>query len=311
MHPSFPVPVPDQTKKVTSMKKHIIKYLHFALGCFIMALAINVFLVQHHFLSGGIAGLAMLIYYIAGFPMGVTSFLLNVPLFYMAYKFMSRKFLVDSLIGTALFSIFLDGTAFLSHTTYVTDPLLTCIPGGALEGIGAALVYRVDGSTGGVDILGFIAKKFYNIGISTTNFIFNAIVVTCALYFVGLEPVLYSLVLFFLCFKATNVAMVGFDYKKSVLIITQQPDTIRKLVISEVNRGITILKGAGGYTGKDKEILLVVVKIRQLGYLLKLIERVDPAAFVLVQDANDVFGRGFTQPDVYLPPAEGEKEKHA
>ena len=105
--------------------------------------------------------------------------------------------------------------------------------------------------------------------------------------------------------------MVGFDYKKSVLIITQQPDTIRKLVISEVNRGITILKGAGGYTGKDKEILLVVVKIRQLGYLLKLIERVDPAAFVLVQDANDVFGRGFTQPDVYLPPAEGEKEKHA
>lgn len=154
MHPSFPVPVPDQTKKVTSMKKHIIKYLHFALGCFIMALAINVFLVQHHFLSGGIAGLAMLIYYIAGFPMGVTSFLLNVPLFYMAYKFMSRKFLVDSLIGTALFSIFLDGTAFLSHTTYVTDPLLTCIAGGALEGIGAALVYRVDGSTGGVDILG-------------------------------------------------------------------------------------------------------------------------------------------------------------
>lgn len=164
------------------------------------------------------------------------------------------------------------------------------------EGIGAALVYRVDGSTGGVDILGFIAKKFYNIGISTTNFIFNAIVVTCALYFVGLEPVLYSLVLFFLCFKATNVAMVGFDYKKSVLIITQQPDTIRKLVISEVNRGITILKGAGGYTGKDKEILLVVVKIRQLGHLLKLIERVDPAAFVLVQDANDVFGRGFTNP---------------
>ena len=117
------------------MKKHIIKYLHFALGCFIMALAINVFLVQHHFLSGGIAGLAMLIYYIAGFPMGVTSFLLNVPLFYMAYKFMSRKFLVDSLIGTALFSIFLDGTAFLSHTTYVTDPLLTCIAGGALKAL--------------------------------------------------------------------------------------------------------------------------------------------------------------------------------
>ena len=116
------------------MKKHIIKYLHFA-WLFHHALAINVFLVQHHFLSGGIAGLAMLIYYIAGFPMGVTSFLLNVPLFYMAYKFMSRKFLVDSLIGTALFSIFLDGTAFLSHTTYVTDPLLTCIAGGALKAL--------------------------------------------------------------------------------------------------------------------------------------------------------------------------------
>ena len=118
MRLSLPVPAPDQAKKVTSMKKHIIKYLHFTLGCFIMALAINVFLVQHHFLSGGIAGLAMLIYYIAGFPMGITSFLLNVPLFYMAYKFMSRKFLMDSLIGTALFSIFLDG-----RPSFPTQPM--------------------------------------------------------------------------------------------------------------------------------------------------------------------------------------------
>ena len=229
----------------------------------------------------------------------------------MAYKFMSRKFLVDSLIGTALFSIFLDGTAFLSHTTYVTDPLLTCIAGGAPEGIGAALVYRVDGSTGGVDILGFIAKKFYNIGISTTNFIFNAIVVTCASTLSALNRSSTASSCSSSALRATNVAMVGFDYKKSVLIITQQPDTIRKLVISEVNRGITILKGAGGYTGKRQGNPSCRRKDSPVGTPAETHRARRPCCLCPRQDANDVFGRGFTQPDVYLPPAEGEKEKHA
>jgi uncharacterized membrane-anchored protein YitT (DUF2179 family) len=292
------------------MKKNFIKYLILALGCLLMALSINCFFVPFQFLSGGISGLALIFYYILGWPAGITSFILNIPLFFMAYKFMSRRFLIDSLIGTVLFSVMMDATAFLASATYVSNPLLACIAGGVMEGIGSALVYRVEGSTGGVDILGFIAKKYYNISISTTSFVFNAIVVAAAVYFIGLEPVLYSMVIFFICFKATNVGMVGFDYKKSVTIMSREPDRIASRVMKEVNRGITVLYGQGGYTRQDMKVLLVVVKITQLGKLLKIIEETDPTAFVMVQDANDVFGRGFTQPELVLPQETGP-EKNA
>jgi uncharacterized membrane-anchored protein YitT (DUF2179 family) len=291
------------------MKNNFIKYFNLVLGCFLMAISINCFLVQDHFLSGGLAGLCMIFLYLFGWPVGITSLILNIPLFLLAYRFMSKRFLVDSFFGTVIFSVILDATAFLSQTTYVDNPLLACIAGGVTEGIGAALIYRVDGSTGGIDILGFLFKKYKNISISTAVFIFNAIVVAAAIVFVGLEPVLYSMVIFYISFKATNFVMVGFDYKKSVIIISQHNDVIGQRIMDEVNRGITLIHGQGGYTKRHTRIILVVVKLTQLNRLTRIVNEVDPAAFMLVQDANDVFGRGFTQPDLILPLPEEQNEQ--
>ena len=292
---------------VEPMKNNFLRYSSLVLGCVLMASSINCFLIQDHFLSGGLAGFCMILYYLLGWPVGITSFILNIPLFVLAYRFMSRRFLIDSFIGTAVFSLVLDATSFLSASTYVNNPLLACIAGGVTEGIGSALIYRVDASTGGADILGFLCKKYYNFSISSTIFIFNAIVVAAAIVFVGLEPVLYSMVIFFISFKATNVFMVGFDYKKSVIIISQQNAVIGPRIMNEVNRGITVFHGQGGYTHRDTQIILAVVKLTQLNHLTRIVNEVDPHAFVLVQDANDVFGRGFTQPDLILPRPEKRK----
>lgn len=282
------------------MKKQCIRYFMTALGCLLMALAINAFFVQHHFLSGGISGVAIILYYLTGWPPGITSLVFNIPLFWIAWKYMSRQFFINSVIGTVLFSLALDGTAFVQAYVTIPDKLLCSIAGGALGGLGSALVYRSEASTGGVDILGFLTRKYYHISVSTTNFLFDTCVMAAAVVFLGLTPVLYSMVLFFITLKATNLFMVGFDYKKQVLIISTHAEEISRRIMDEVNRGVTLLDGQGCYTRRPQKVILVVVKLTQLAHLETIIKEVDPVAFVTIQDANNVFGRGFTQPNLDL-----------
>ena len=129
-----------------------------------------------------------------------------------------------------------------------------------------------------MDILGFLTKKYYNISVSTTNFLFDCCVMLAAVVFLGLTPVLYSLVLFFITFKATNLFMVGFDYKKQVIIVSTHAEEISRRVMDEVNRGVTILHGEGGYTRRPLQVILVVVKLTQLAHLETIIKEVDPMA---------------------------------
>lgn len=291
------------------MPKLIRKYFWTTLGCFLMAVAVNSFFVRHHFVAGGIAGFSMILYYLFHWPAGIVSFILNIPLFYLAYRYMSRTFCIDSLMGTLIFSVILDATVFLQKLVVVNDPILSCIAGGVVEGLGAALVYRSEASTGGVDIIGFMAKKYKGISVSTTNFAFNVVLMLAAMVFLGIEPVLYTMVMFFISFKATNFFMVGFDYKKTVMIISKEPDKIAERIMREVQRGVTYLHGEGGFTHNETKVLMVVIKLTQLAHIKKIIEQEDPMAFVTVQDANDVFGRGFTEPDLVLEFPEEKKAK--
>lgn len=157
------------------IKKHLygfaFKYLMITLGCFCMAVSINCFYLQHHFLSGGVSGVSLILYYLFGFPVAITNFVLNLPLFFVAYRFFSRSFFVSTLYGSVMFSIAMGATNFLASTSYVPDQLLSCLAAGILNGVGAAMVYRVGASSGGTDIIGFLMTKYYNISVSATNFV--------------------------------------------------------------------------------------------------------------------------------------------
>ena len=208
---------------------------------------------------------------------------------------MDKKFFVSTIYGSIVFSIALDLLSFLSQTTYVKDPLLSCVAGGVLTGIGAAIVYRVGGSTGGTDTLGFIVNKYYSVSISATGFVFNVFLMVFAAYLFGLEPALYSLVLFFITFKTANIFTDGFDYKKNFIIISENYEEISEAIIKVVGRGVTYLHGEGAYTHKERKIIFVVVKLRQVAHIKNIVKSLDPNAFVIIHDATDVFGRGFTQ----------------
>lgn len=278
----------------TKWKKLLYRYFMVTLACVIMSVALNIFYMPNKMLSGGIGGVAVLAYYVAGLPMGATSLICNVPLFFLAYKYMDREYTIGALYGIVAFSVSLDAFHFLSAYTIVHDKLLACIAGGVLYGIGAACMYRVGGSSGGTDIIGAIIQKNYSISISTTGFIFNLCLLLASVSYFGIEPVLYTLLTFFVMTKTCNAFTIGFDYKKNVIIISNRHHEIAEEIIKVVGRGVTYLHGEGAFTHQHREILFVVAKLTQLAKIRSICKEIDPDAFMIIHDVNDVFGRGFT-----------------
>ena len=275
-------------------KKTLYQYFMVTLACVIMGVALNVFYMPNKMLSGGIGGVAVLAYYIGNLPMGATSLICNVPLFFLAYKYMDRQYTIGALYGIVAFSIALDAFHFLSSYQVVHDKLLACIAGGVLYGIGAACMYRVGGSSGGTDIIGAIIQKHYSISISTTGFIFNLGLLFVSVFFFGIEPVLYTLLTFFVMTKTCNTFTIGFDYKKNIIIISNKHHEIAEGIIKVVGRGVTYLHGEGAFTHQEREVLFVVAKLTQLAKIRSICKEIDPDAFMIIHDVNDVFGRGFT-----------------
>ncbi len=278
----------------TNWKPILYQYFMVTLACAIMGVALNVFYMPNKMLSGGIGGVSVLAYYLAGLPMGATSLLCNVPLFFLAYKFMDRQYTIGTLYGIVIFSVSLDFFHFLSAYTVVHDKLLACIGGGVLYCIGAACMYRVGGSSGGTDIIGAIVQKHYSISISTTGFLFNLLLLGISVPFFGIEPVLYTLLTFFIMAKTCNAFITGFDYKKNVIIISNRHREIADGIIKVVGRAVTDLHGEGAFTHQHREVLFVVAKLTQLAKIRSICKEVDPDAFMVIHDVNDVFGRGFT-----------------
>lgn len=270
------------------------RYLMVTIGCVIIGIAFNTFYLTNNLLSGGISGVAVIAYYLFGLPVGIVSIILNIPLFILAYKFMDKEYIVGALYGMLAFSFCVDFFHFLSETVIVHDKLLSCIAGGALYGIGAALMYRVGGSGGGMDIVGAIIQKYYSISINNCNFIFNILLLFVGSFLFGIEPVLYTLLTMFVMNKTCNAFVIGFDFKKNIIIISDNPEPIAEAIIKVVGRGVTYLHGEGAFTHRQRDILFVVAKLTQTAKIRSIVRDIDPNAFMIIHDVNDVFGRGFT-----------------
>ena len=270
------------------------RYLMVTIGCVIMGIAFNAFYLPNNLLSGGISGIAVISYYLFGLPIGILSIVMNIPLFILAYKFMDREYIVGALFGMFTFSFCLDAFHFMSETVLVHDKMLSCIAGGAMYGIGAALMYRVGGSGGGMDIVGAIIQKYYSISVNNCNFIFNIALLFAGSFLFGIEPVLYTLLNMFVMTKTCNAFVIGFDFKKNIIIISDNPEPIAEGIIKVVGRGVTYLHGEGAFTHRQRDVLFVVAKLTQTAKIRSIVRDIDPNAFMIIHDVNDVFGRGFT-----------------
>jgi len=280
------------------MKNRIWQYLSVALGCLICSAAINLFLVPHHLLSGGVSGLAIISYFLFGIPIGLQIFLMNVPLIYAAYKFLGKDYTITTIYGTILFSVAVDATRFLANFNLLDDPILAGITGGLISGIGSGLIFRVNGSAGGLDIVAAIIKKYYSFNVGVVGFGVNCVIMLVSATLFGLKLAILTLISMFISASLTDKVVEGFNRKKTIFIISYNTDEIAEAILKEVGRGATILRGEGAFTRQDKRVIFVVVSLTQIAKIKLLVHEADPNAFMIVSDAAEVLGRGFTLPGV-------------
>ena len=275
--------------------KTLIWFAKIIAGCALFGAGFAMFLEPNDLNAGGISGLAMMLVHLLGFgSVGIFTMLMNQRLFIVGGIKVGRKFFVGSLAGMAASSVLLDAFSLLPHPD--TEPLLAALYGGLLCGIGLGIVFSVGASTGGSDIIVRLLKlKYENVPIGTINIIFDAtVVILTGLVFWDVSKALYSGVTIFVSGQVIDAVVYRFDYSKVAMIISSEHERIAREIGLKLDRGATYLNGEGSYSGREMKVILTVVKKQQVAELKRMVMEIDANAFVVVQEAHQVLGEGFS-----------------
>lgn len=274
--------------------KSVIKYIGITGAVALMATSINIFLQPNGFAPGGVSGISIILNQASnGFiPVWLSNLAMNIPIFLGGMLVIGKSFGFKSLYGILSLSFFM---WLIPNVRTTNDLLLASIYGGVILGLGVGIVFRAGGTTGGSDTLGLLLnKKFPSIGISKFMLMIDtAVVIGSGVVTRNIETPLYSLIVIYTCTRVIDLVLNGVGYAKAVHIISDEPEKIGKAILEDLNRGVTVLKGKGFYTGKDKEVLLCIIGRSQIVKLKNLVNDIDSRAFVMVTDANEVLGEGF------------------
>lgn len=266
------------------------------LGSAVFALGFSMFLEPNDMSAGGISGLAMVfveIFHIG--TVGSLSILINLPLFILGGLKIGRRFFAGSLLGMLLSSVMIDSFSFLAIPDL--EPLLAVLYGGVICGLGLGVVFVSGTSTGGSDILVRLLKlRYRNVPIGQISMIFDAIVVLLTgIVFQDVSKALYTGVTVYLCGKVIDGVVYNFDYSKVALIISPQYEEIARQIGLQLDRGATFLHAEGSYSHTPTKVVLAAVKKQQVAELKELVVHIDHDAFIIVQEAHQVLGDGFSR----------------
>ena len=281
------------------MKKHwkdILWLMGTLGGSAIFALGFSLFLEPNGMNPGGISGLAMVLVHLLGIgSVGTLSILINLPLFLLGGVKIGKRFFVGSLIGMLFSSVMID--FFARFAVPNLEPLVGVLYGGGLCGLGLGIVFVIGSSTGGSDILVRLLKlRWRNVPIGQISMCFDVIVVILTgLVFQDITSALYTGLAVFVTSQVVDIVVYRFDFSKVALIITKEHDKVAQAISDKLDRGATFLYGQGTYSGKDTKVVLSAVKKQQLAELKELVVAIDPDAFIIVQEAHQVLGDGFSR----------------
>ena len=266
------------------------------LGSALFALGFSCFLMPNDISTGGISGLALVAVELLKFgSVGSLSILINLPLFVIAGRKIGRRFFFGSLTGMLCSSALID--LFARIPMPATEPLVGALYGGVLCGLGLGAVFAAGASTGGSDIVVRLLKlRYRDVPIGTISMCFDGLVaVITGIVFRDLNKALYTGVTVYLCGKIMDAVVYRFDYSKVALVITREHQKIAEAIDSRLGRGATFLHGEGSYTHQKMMVVLTAVKRQQITELKELVMEIDPSAFVIVQEAHQVLGDGFSR----------------
>ena len=279
------------TKLILRSTLNVFKIL---LGAVIFAVGIQWFYHPASLLSGGVTGIAMIINYMIGTPVGIMMIALNIPLFIIALRRYGWRFMAGSLFGMICGSVAIDLLS-IYPVTITTQPFLASIYGGIITGLGLGIVYTTGSTTGGTDVVAkIIREKFPYVNFGTMILVLDAIIIaTYALMFRKYENAMYTVIAVYIETRVIDMVLYGSSQSKLCHIISEYSDEIQGAIVEELHRGVTVLSGKGAFSGQDKQILLCVVKRQQIVEIKKIVKNIDKRAFVIVTDTRDVFGEGF------------------
>ena len=279
--------------KSDKFKQILKEMIETILGALIMAAGVSLFLLPNQLSSGGIAGVATIFYYLLNIPMGTVIIAINIPLFLFSMYKVGKMFFLKSTLGTVAMSVFIDLLDKIEPLT--NDRFLACIYGGILLGLGTTLLLKAESSTGGSDLISYIAKK-YKPTVRSGNIIVIIDIIIIALnviFFKEIEIGLYSAIAIYIMGKIIDIFFEGINFTKLMIIVSNKSEKIAKQIEQKVARGSTGLYGKGMYTNENKLILMCAAYRKDVARIKIIAKEIDPKSFIVITNSREVVGQGF------------------
>jgi len=271
-------------------------YILVIAGALLQAVGTWLFIIPGGLVSGGVFGLAQIIYYKFDIPVGVVTMLFNLPLFVLGWKYLGGfKFAIRTVLSIVISSVAIDVLVNIEslNIAITQEPFLNTLFGGVLVGVGLGLVYLGRGTSGGTDIIARILNKRLGASVSTIYMTTDTVSVLLAGLFFDWEIALYGLILIYISGVAVDMTLQGIDVVRQAMIVTDNHEAVANAIVEELDRSSTIIPAKGGYTKMDRNILFCVVMRSEVARLKEIVNKVDPDAFMVVGHANEALGHGF------------------
>jgi uncharacterized membrane-anchored protein YitT (DUF2179 family) len=272
--------------------KQALNYIGMAFGAAFAAAAIRIFLIPNELIDGGVIGISLILTRLFdGSYLSFFLLVLNIPFIYLAYKYIRRSFVIHMFVAIVLFALFLSLLEALPP--FNADPLEAIVIGGAMLGAGAGLIIRNGGCTDGTEILAILINRKKGFTVGQVIFVINIFIFAAyGWIFNDWHIALRSLMTYIVAFKMMDIVIAGLEELKSVLIMCSRPDKLSKIITHQLGLGLTFIKGKGGYSGEDRDILFIIVERLDLAELKEIVLREDPSAFIAIENLHEVaYGR--------------------
>lgn len=274
----------------------IIRFFMIVLGAGLSSIGLEIFLIPNNIVDGGIVGVSIMTSYLSHIPLGVLTFVLNIPFLIMGYKQIGKSFVISTLFAVACLSV---GVSVLHPIPGLThDIFLAAVFGGIINGAGVGLIIRSGGSLDGTEIVAIILDKKISFSIGEIVMFFNLFILCGAGFIFGWDRAMYSLIAYFIAFKVIDIVVEGLDESKSVVVISDKTDEITEAVTARLGRGVTLLDSKGGYTKAPGTMLYIVVSRLEIAKIKNIILGLDENALITVGNV-EVAGKKFKKKAIH------------
>jgi uncharacterized membrane-anchored protein YitT (DUF2179 family) len=268
------------TKKRKSIYAKISKVLFIMVGATLYSVGLEIFLIPNHLIDGGVVGISIMANHFTSVPLGLLTFILNIPFFIIGYKQIGKTFAISTAFSVICYSI---GVSILKPIPGIThDILLASVFGGIIVGLGIGIIIRNGGSTDGTEVVAIILDKRINFSLGEIIMFFNFFILVSAGLIFGFDRAMYSLIAYFIAVKVIDIVVEGIDESKAVIIISDKHKDISEAIMDRLGRGVTFLDGKGGYEGDSKNVIYVVVSRLEISKLKSIVDGFDEDALITI-----------------------------